>query len=268
MNAATRSAMNRLAAQRFPAERQLHDTAPNAAAATALTERPTTRRPRLRGRALAGIGILAAAGVTAAVVFGFAAVLPHHSAPNNPAAAAPPPPIQTSIAVTPTVPTSPQLLAVTLTDLLPRPGTITSRAGIARSGLVAANLVYNDGHGAAQISLSLGAGVGTFCTQNPRPTSCQILPDGTVLFVYQGSEYPARPQNPGATKWSVTATRGDGISVEISEWNAPTEKGTQASRPEPPLTIPELTSIARNPRISATADPAAVAAASSLFTPS
>lgn len=268
MNAATRSAMNRLAAQRFPAEQQLHDITPTAAAATALTERPTSLRPRLRGRALAGMSILAAAGLTAVVVFVFAAAFPHHSAPSNPAAAAPPLPIQTSIAVATTVPTSPQLLAGTLTDLLPRPGTITSRAGIARSGLVAANLVYNDGHGAAQISLSLGAGVGTFCAQTPRPTSCQILPDGTVLFVYQGSEYPARPQNPGATKWMVTVTRGDGVSVEISEWNAPTEKGTHASRAEPPLTIPELTRIARNPRISATADPAAVAAASSLFTPS
>ncbi|MGW4651486.1 hypothetical protein [Kitasatospora sp. NPDC004289] len=70
---------------------------------------------------------------------------------------------------------------------------------------------------------------------------CRIetLPDGSVLRIHQGLEYPDGRED---TKfWSALLAGKDGRVVEIDEWNAPESKGAPVSRPTPPLSVAQLT---------------------------
>jgi hypothetical protein len=150
--------------------------------------------------------------------------------------------------------TTPYALA-TLISLLPRPGTTTRfSAGDAGPGWVGGTVVYDDGHGAAE----LGVGI-TFPydhggrTQREAPASlcgspavqqnksvCNTLPDGSQVAVYKGDDNVQG----GPTNWGVRLLRTDGVEVDIDEYNAPTEKQGAPSRTDPPFTITELTAIA------------------------
>ncbi|MFI5534630.1 hypothetical protein ACIA8O_39470 [Kitasatospora sp. NPDC051853] len=75
---------------------------------------------------------------------------------------------------------------------------------------------------------------------------CRIesLPDGSVLRIHQGLEYP---DGRADTKyWSALPAGTDGRVVEVNEWNAPEAKGSPVSRPVPPLSVARLTAALRS----------------------
>ncbi|TQJ89659.1 hypothetical protein [Streptomyces sp. SLBN-31] len=114
--------------------------------------------------------------------------------------------------------------------------------------------VYDDGKGAAAIGVSLGR-VRPGSDEARQRTECPgkvfmhydacgttRLPDGSVVMVMQGYEYPDRRVD---TKlWSAELVTPEGQQVGISEWNAAAEKDAPITRPEPPLSASELRRLA------------------------
>ncbi|MFI5757956.1 hypothetical protein [Streptomyces sp. NPDC051569] len=103
--------------------------------------------------------------------------------------------------------------------------------------------VFDDGQGAAAISVSLtrvGAGQGLNAVKCPDQVIVDFddctsteLADGSRLLIFQGYEYPDRRE---PTKlWRGVLLTADGFLVDLSEYNAPAEKGAKVSRIDPPL---------------------------------
>ncbi|MYT31338.1 hypothetical protein [Streptomyces sp. MspMP-M5] len=64
------------------------------------------------------------------------------------------------------------------------------------------------------------------------------LPDGSAFMVLQGYEYPDRRV---ATKlWTANLVTPSGQNVSVREWNAAAEKDAPVTRPQPPLSQPQL----------------------------
>jgi len=129
---------------------------------------------------------------------------------------------------------------------LPRPGRTSGYDGSATAGFVGAGFVYDDGHGAARVTVSLdyppsGGGLGDAC----QISVCTTRADGSKLAVYQGNGHPGSPSIPGK-EWEVTLLRADGVAVSITEWNSAKEKSATLTRAEPPFTVAELTAWASN----------------------
>ncbi len=113
-----------------------------------------------------------------------------------------------------------------------------------------AQVVFDDGEGAAAISMGFGRvepggpGVGQL-TQCPDETfvpydSCDSsrLDDGSTLRLLQGYEYPDRRVD---TKlWSADLVTAEGQHVSVSEWNSSAEKGAPLTREDPPLSTEAL----------------------------
>ncbi|MFA3875129.1 hypothetical protein ABS735_15755 [Streptomyces sp. MMCC 100] len=113
-----------------------------------------------------------------------------------------------------------------------------------------AQVVFDDGQGAAAISLGFGRvepgspQVGQL-TQCPDETftpydDCHSsrLDDGSTLRLLQGYEYPDRRVD---TKlWSADLVTADGQHVSVSEWNSSAEKGAPITREDPPLSTEAL----------------------------
>ncbi|MFH8800195.1 hypothetical protein ACH4F6_11445 [Streptomyces sp. NPDC017936] len=151
----------------------------------------------------------------------------------------------------------------TLTELLPE-GEVTRGAARGTNGALPpfAQVVFDDGKGAGSISLLVdrvtrGSGNGeafdpaaevTPCPEmqlpDAGPDSCvtQTLPDGSAVTLVQGYEYPDRRADTKA--WSADLVTPAGQRVSVSEWNSPAEKGEPVSRPEPPLTLDQLKTLA------------------------
>ncbi|MBF9072217.1 hypothetical protein [Streptacidiphilus fuscans] len=138
----------------------------------------------------------------------------------------------------------------TLESLLPKGatfGSLQGRWGLG-GGMIAplASVVYDDSHGASLIELGLnhvapGASVPGCVDPVYAPNdvcSSETLPDGSRLVVDQGYEYPSR--GTGTKDWGATLVRPNGQEVQVSEWNAPQEKGASVSRPTPPLDAAQL----------------------------
>ncbi|MFE2433264.1 hypothetical protein [Streptomyces sp. NPDC059409] len=113
-----------------------------------------------------------------------------------------------------------------------------------------AQVVFDDGEGAAAISLGFGrvepkgSEVGQL-TQCPDQTfvpydSCDSsrLDDGSTLRLLQGYEYPDRRVD---TKlWSADLVTAEGQHVSVSEWNSSAQKGAPVTREDPPLSTEAL----------------------------
>ncbi|MFJ4269477.1 hypothetical protein ACIP29_02915 [Streptomyces coelicoflavus] len=113
-----------------------------------------------------------------------------------------------------------------------------------------AQVVFDDGEGAAAISLGFGRvepgspEVGQL-TQCPDQTfvpydSCDSsrLDDGSTLRLMRGYEYPDRRVD---TKlWSADLVTAEGQHVSVSEWNSAAEKGAPITREDPPLSTDAL----------------------------
>ncbi|MEV5866481.1 hypothetical protein AB0L79_07540 [Streptomyces tendae] len=114
----------------------------------------------------------------------------------------------------------------------------------------AAQLVYDDGAGAAAIAMGF-ARVEPGSARVRELTACpdhnvtpyddcssDRLPDGSLLKLYQGYEYPDLRVD---TKlWTADLVTAEGQHVSVSEWNSPAEKGAPVSRDEPPLSTERL----------------------------
>ncbi|MEU6145932.1 hypothetical protein ABZ848_37020 [Streptomyces sp. NPDC047081] len=116
------------------------------------------------------------------------------------------------------------------------------------------HLVYDDGKGAAAVGVSLGR-VEPGSDEARQVTQCPgkvyshydactrtRLPDGSLVMVLQGYEYPDRRVD---TKWwNAELVSPEGQHVSVSEWNAAAEKDAPITRPEPPLSASELRKLA------------------------
>ncbi|HEY3736790.1 MAG TPA: hypothetical protein VGL26_05040 [Jatrophihabitans sp.] len=175
------------------------------------------------------------------------------------------------------VPITPQSVSFMLEGMLPPGGTVTKRTGRSLDGFAAAELVWNDGHGAAEIAIGISYRPAVVTPHNPGPSApcggtylpptCKTLADGTQVAVAQGKEYPYGQHAINATDWDVVVFRTDGVQVDINEWNAPQEKDAAVTRPEPPLSVDQLTAIAKDQAWQPTVDANFAAAHAGLFTP-
>ncbi|WP_369223010.1 hypothetical protein AB5J52_17940 [Streptomyces sp. R39] len=153
---------------------------------------------------------------------------------------------------------TPDEMINTLEELLPEGkfGKPQGRGVDASEPLVApyAQVVYDDGHGAAAISVSVnrvlpGGNDARQATQCPDKVfipydSCVTshLPDASVVTVLKGYEYPDRRVD---TKlWTANLVTPDGHHVSVSEWNAAAEKDAPISRDQPPLSAEQLKALA------------------------
>ncbi|WP_432157075.1 hypothetical protein [Streptomyces sp. bgisy153] len=149
--------------------------------------------------------------------------------------------------------TAEQLLT-TLKSLLPE-GMTSKETGSGTEGGAApyASLVYDDGRGAAAIGVNLdrvepGGGQARELSECPdkrftNHDECSVrrLPNGSVLKLYQGYEYPDRRVE---TKlWRADLITASGQYVSLTEWNAPAEKGEAVTRPQPPLSPAQLETV-------------------------
>ncbi|MFH8977168.1 hypothetical protein [Streptomyces sp. NPDC017890] len=113
-----------------------------------------------------------------------------------------------------------------------------------------AYLVYDDGKGAAAISMGMdrvepGSARVRELTQCPDKTftpyddcSATRLPDGSLLRLFKGYEYPDKRAE--TKHWSADLVTAKGHHVSLGEWNAPAQKGAPVSRAEPPLSAEQL----------------------------
>ncbi|MFJ6524292.1 hypothetical protein ACIQMZ_03370 [Streptomyces longwoodensis] len=154
--------------------------------------------------------------------------------------------------------TADQVIA-TLRGLLPE-GKVSDAQGRGSEGQSAspyAQLVFDDGRGAAALSVGLDR-IAPGGDDARRLAECpdEVLvphdgctserrPDGSVVRVLKGYEYPDRRVD---TKlWTADLVTGDGAHVSVSEWNAAAEKDAPVTRPEPPLSVTELGDLAAAP---------------------
>ncbi|MEU4980480.1 hypothetical protein [Streptomyces sp. NPDC021969] len=114
----------------------------------------------------------------------------------------------------------------------------------------AAQLVYDDGAGAAALGMGFArvepgsARVRELMAcpdHNVTPyddCSSDRLPDGSLLKLYQGYEYPDLRVD---TKlWTADLVTAEGQHISVSEWNSPAEKDAPVSRDTPPLSAERL----------------------------
>lgn len=217
---------------------------------------------------------VAAAIAVVILIGGGAAALQSHTSP-TPETAATTPPNTTSATAVPgdgPGPTFGKITLQRLVDLLPRRGRLTNFVDLSRGNVRSAQVVYDDGHGAAEILIGTFTPAATTTPAADLPCgerggfTCSTLPDGTAIRVHQGPEYP-NGHTPNATSWSVDILRPGKVVVTIAEWNAPTEKGSAPTRAQPPFTIAELTTIATSPTWTTTDSPNLIARAATLDVP-
>ncbi|GAA1256168.1 hypothetical protein GCM10009665_53300 [Kitasatospora nipponensis] len=119
-----------------------------------------------------------------------------------------------------------------------------------------ADVVLDDGHGAAVISIGFtryAPGGGTDFAACPDATlvpvdacTASTLADGSTLVLLQGYEYPDR--HVPTKRWDAMLLHPDGGLVTLTEWNAPAEKDAAVTRDEPPLTLAQLTAVVGDPK--------------------
>jgi hypothetical protein len=166
---------------------------------------------------------------------------------------------------------TPQVLLQRTLALLPSDATTSTYTGRSFAGWVGAEFVYDDGAGAAQFDVSIGfVQDGISGEQKPCASpgvDCHLLGDGSRLMVFQGPEFSQGHEPYDATEWSVDLVRTDGVEVSLSEWNSKQEKDGPITRANPPLTIDQLTAIARSPQLTPQVSSRTVANAAPLFHP-
>lgn len=146
-------------------------------------------------------------------------------------------------------PVSGDELLRTLEGLLPE-GKISGTDASGTDDGPYALLVHDDGEGGAAISVSLarvepGSAYARQATACPAEEltpydacSSTRLPDGSLLRLFQGYEYPDRRVD---TKlWTADLVTPEGQQVSLSEWNAEAQKGAPVTRTDPPLSPEQL----------------------------
>ncbi|SDM94860.1 hypothetical protein SAMN04487981_10340 [Streptomyces sp. cf386] len=210
------------------------------------------RRQRLRRRAAVAGG---AAGI-ALVGVGGALLVPWDGTP-DPLPSTATSTSMSSVAGQPsgtpaTAPVTAGELIETLEGLLPE-GKVSEQEGRgAEEAMLSpyAHLVFDDGKGPGALSVSLnridpGSDRARQVVDCPDKAliphdSCvsSRLPDGSLLMLFQGYEYPDRRVD--TKRWTADLVTPTGQHISVSEWNAAAEKGAPVSRPEPPLSTGQL----------------------------
>ncbi|UUN28358.1 hypothetical protein [Streptomyces sp. FIT100] len=107
--------------------------------------------------------------------------------------------------------------------------------------------VFDDGKGKAAVGVSFfrvmpGNNGFSECPDRAHvpydACTAETLADGSRLVVLQGYEYPDKREE--TKDWRATLLTKDGLVVDVSESNAPAEKGAEVSRTDPPLTPAQL----------------------------
>ncbi|WP_020580122.1 hypothetical protein [Actinopolymorpha alba] len=227
-----------------------------------------------------------AAGATFAVLGGVAYAMPWTGAqPASIGAAAGGPagtPTPTPPAVKKTM-TTPQAMVRLLLDQLPADAETARYSGVweedwetrepRRVGAYA-EFTYANPQGRSRMSIGMRwKNVHASEFRCPKPhtgATCDLrkLRDGSVLILEQNREYAAGPkygEGKGPKVWSARLLRKDGMSIFLSENNAPAQKGAPESRPTPPLTLAQLEAIVTSPSWQAKLDAEYVKEAERLF---
>ncbi|KMS68128.1 hypothetical protein ACM01_40270 [Streptomyces viridochromogenes] len=143
-------------------------------------------------------------------------------------------------------------LIETLEGLLPEGKVSEQRARGAENPLLPpyVHVVHDDGEGPGAVGVSLDrvepgsdrARAAVDCPDQalvPHDSCVSTrLPDGSLLKLFQGYEYPDRRVD--TKMWSADLVTPTGQHVSASEWNAAAEKDAPVSRSEPPLTTAQL----------------------------
>ncbi|MFE3514802.1 hypothetical protein [Streptomyces sp. NPDC059166] len=117
-----------------------------------------------------------------------------------------------------------------------------------------ASVVYDDGKGAAAVSLRLSLqdpgqdpGESMACPDKNlvafETCSSTELDDGSRLTLYKGWE--SADHKEGTRYWYANLLTPEGRLVSLSQWNAPAEKGAPVSRPAPPLSPDRMKALVR-----------------------
>ncbi|QIJ64459.1 hypothetical protein [Streptomyces sp. JB150] len=124
--------------------------------------------------------------------------------------------------------------------------------------------VFDDGRGPGAVTVTVdrlepGSGTARQLTTCPDKLlvpydACRTsrLPDGSMLLILQGYEYPDRRVD--TKRWHAELVTPEGRHVSVAEWNAAAEKDAPVTRPEPPLGPLQLEEIATAPEWRAVAD--------------
>ncbi|MCX4905788.1 hypothetical protein [Streptomyces sp. NBC_00878] len=147
----------------------------------------------------------------------------------------------------------PELLR-TLEGLLPE-GTFSAKEARSTDHALGpyAGLVFDDGNGKAAVQVGLGR-IEPGSRQAEEATTCpdkalvgydacnrSELPDGSVLMIFQGYEYPDRRVD--TKHWYAQLVTPQGQQISVMEWNAAAQKGAPVTRPDPPLSPAQLKSV-------------------------
>ncbi|MFD4606499.1 hypothetical protein ACFWOT_00005 [Streptomyces sp. NPDC058440] len=222
------------------------------------------RRLRLRRRAAVVVG---GAAAVALVGMGGTLLLPagqgdgvrQRSAAAAPVAPATPTAAETAAAA---VMSGDELLR-TLEELLPQ-GRISDKSAGSTSQGPYGQFVYDDGRGKAAVAVSVsrvppGGLEARQTTQCPDKLfivydSCTStkLSDGSVLMLLKGYEYPN--SRSGTKRWTADLVTSEGGHIGIQEWNSAAEKGSPATRAQPPLDSAGLKALVTAHELRAAAD--------------
>jgi hypothetical protein len=211
--------------------------------------------------------VIASAAAVGLVVVGAAALAgsrSHHGVPAGSSATAGP--SSGTVARSPEVAPTPQVIARTLLGLLPRRGSVSGLSGVTIDKHPQAEFVYDDGHGAARLALSLdlpSAGLPSNQCLARQP-DCEVLPDGTVVGWRTQSEQPTPVVG---QMWTAYASHPDGLIVTVTEYTSAVPKVGPVTRAEPPFTVDELKAIVGSPRWQPTVTVDVAQQDAELFTP-
>lgn len=128
------------------------------------------------------------------------------------------------------------LVQPVLMSLLPKGLTVTDKGGHGEW----AYAVLDDGKGGSLVQVNAQCYMGGVETELFPEGSYTTLPDGTKVVVRR---QPGEKGGEGVVWWTADTMRPDGYRVVVSAFNTPAQH-QDASRPEPVLSIEQLTAIA------------------------
>ncbi|MEU2823201.1 hypothetical protein [Streptomyces sp. B27] len=130
------------------------------------------------------------------------------------------------------------LLMPTFLKLLPQGITVGEKVD---SGGEFASVVVDDGQGKSLVQINVQHDMRDVADQLYKDAT--TLPDGTLLAT---SQVPGEKGGKGVVWWTADTMRPDGMRVVVSAFNSGAQS-TPATRPEPALTMKQLTALATSP---------------------
>ncbi|MFE2292032.1 hypothetical protein [Streptomyces sp. NPDC059452] len=138
----------------------------------------------------------------------------------------------------PALPLDYTLLMPTFLKLLPEGLTVGEKTD---SGGEFASVVVDDGRGKTLVQINVQPDMRDVAHQLYGDAT--TLPDGTLLAT---SQQPGEKGGAGVVWWTADTMRPDGMRVVVSAFNSGAQS-TPATRPEPALTLEQLTAVATSP---------------------